>query len=285
MQKAEFKLSLISKSIFDQPLNSFEFKNNSTYKKPNFHTVEEHQPNNNHELSFLIDASKFYSILCPSLSSRLICKVANLTSEIDQTKSYSEFFSGKICPKCFSAYLIGANSKLDVKSVKGNSKKRLKNKILKQCKITDSQLTNCSLKYLFITCNFCSFIFKKPYWEKKIKIANKSKDLKDNYKNKSNDILDYSNYILGASNEGIQSNNYNKDTCKTSIQKNKKTSINRNLRFFNTRNQRAGSIPLETKNSKANFVKSTQSSTDREDERINHTLKGNSFYDILSMLE
>ncbi|KAH8584310.1 tRNA delta-isopentenylpyrophosphate transferase [Cryptosporidium sp. chipmunk genotype I] len=286
MQQIHSKLSIISKSINNNSPNSFEFNYSSNFQKPNFQVIEERKSNNNHELEFLIDASKFYSLICPALSSRLICKVANLTSEIGQTKSYSEFFSGKICPRCFSVYIMGINCKLKVKPIKGITRKRSKKKLLKLSKISSQNFQNYSFKHIFISCKFCKFSFKKLYWEKRINNVNKSETLNNtkNRKHKNEDILDYSNFILSNANTSIQ-NQTHQNSKKSGHSQNRNYTNNKNPRFFNTKTQKAGSIPLEKKNSNYDIANLTELSEDTKNEQTDKSSKGNSFYDIFSYIE
>ncbi|OII73147.1 uncharacterized protein cubi_02378 [Cryptosporidium ubiquitum] len=287
MQQIQSKLSIISKAINNKSLNSYEFSGNSNFKKPNFQVVEEGRSNNNHELEFLINASKFYNLICPSLSSRLICKVANLTSEIDQTKSYSDFFSGKICPKCFSVYLIGINCKLEVKAIKGIFRKKFKKKLLKQSKISSQQFSNYSFKNILIRCEVCNFIFNKVYWEKRAKNVKKSETINNiqNNKNKTEDILDYSNYILSIANTNIQ-NEIHQGSKKSENSHNKpSTNFKKNQRFFTSKTHEAGSLPKGKKNSIVDFAITNQINKDKKNEQTSQSSQGNSFYDILSMLE
>lgn len=288
MQQVQSRLSIIAKAISNKPLNSFEFNGNRSFNGPNFQTVEEHLSSSIHELEFLVSASKLYCLLCPSLSSRLTCKVANLTSEIDQTKSYSEFFSGKICPKCFSVYLMGVNCRLDVSPIKGLSKRRLKNKMLKQSKVAISQFTNYSFKHVSITCSVCRFTFKRLYWEKKTKNTNNSNRPSNAHGNKvqAGDTLNYSKYIVNASNTDIQ-NNYRQDhQKKESPQDSSKHNINRNSRFFKKTLMAGYSAPHEAKNLKSDTATkaAAPANEDEKNKQDSPSLKGNSFYEILSML-
>ncbi|TRY51223.1 RNAse P Rpr2/Rpp21 subunit [Cryptosporidium tyzzeri] len=285
MQQIQSKLSIISKSLNSKFLNSFEFNNNYNSQNPKFQIIEEQKSGNNSELEFLIDASKFYSLICPSLSSRLICKVANLTSEISQTKSYSDYFSGKICPKCFSVYLIGINCKLEVKPIKGIIRKRLKKKLIKLSKISSQNFQNYSFKNVLISCKLCKFSFKKPYWEKKIKNTNRHEPLNDtqNNKNKVEDILNYSNFILSNTDTNIQ-DRCHQNSNKSGNSQNGNPNTNKNHRFFN-KTQKAGSMLQEKKNSHVDITNLTELNKDIKSEQSSQYTQGNSFYDILSMLE
>lgn len=280
MQEIESRLSIISKTLKNESLNSFEL-NLNLKEKQTFKAIKDKSDNTDHELNFLINSWKLYSLICPSLSSHLLFKIANLTSEIRQSKTYDDFFSGKICPKCFSTYFVGINCQLFVKSIRGKIKHKIKNTLKKVHKLSDEQVKNYNFKRIEIKCKLCKFIYNKIFWDKKRRrnvqedhISKKSLEVNSN--SNMSEILKYSNYIVQSTNLNSDNNqilNKEKKSCKIS-------SNLHNTRFFSKNDSKAG-------------IKVVKNNCDIPNQEIKYTIKketktdstsSNSFYDILSKL-
>ncbi|KAF7457045.1 RNAse P Rpr2/Rpp21 subunit [Cryptosporidium felis] len=284
MERVQSKLSLISRIMNNKLPNSFEFDFTNHSRKSNFQAISYQPKKHTGELEFLIDASKLYCSVCPGLASRLICKIVNLTSEIEHTKTHHEFFSGKICPKCFSVFLLGINCKLSTKSITGRIRKKLKVKLIKLSKLNKDQFPKYTFKNVTISCNICGFNNNHYFWEKKRNKTERNTTVM--VKDELETILEYSNYILNNTNSESQHRSPQVCNRKSSIKK-KYNNSNQNLRFYE-KAMEAGKATKEKCNSgilvepKVNTIEGSNSN--KNTERFNTSNKGNSFYDILSML-
>ncbi|KAH8739364.1 hypothetical protein FG386_000336 [Cryptosporidium ryanae] len=307
MQVIESKLLAFSRTLKNEdPTENFIF--NSCKKRKNCKLVtvlqDEEKTKNVLELEFLVNASTLYLNTCPSLASRFNCKIANLIDEIKKSKAYCNFFSGKICPKCFSTYIIGKNCKLSLRGLNKVARNRAIRDLKEKSSLSEEKLVKNTFKKLYINCHVCDYTYSMFFFDKKPK-PTKSKLKKDDKTYLcSNPFINYSNNLLTNTNVVLGSTNYVQNIPKewTKI----KTDMGKNnIRFFKTNNKQKAVIQEIKKNNQVSFdnrkiekEKSTEKKQSAEGVKI-ETLTGNkvefrvlggekeegrSFYDILSSL-
>ncbi|KAH7649572.1 hypothetical protein FG379_001198 [Cryptosporidium bovis] len=249
MQVIESKLSAFSRMLKNEdPVNNFILNSGGKKNSCKLVTVVEDNEKNNNiaELDFLISASTLYLDICPSLASRFNCKIANLTDEIRKSKTYNSFFSGRICPKCFSTYIVGKNCKLSIKSLNGIERRKAIKEHKGEFNTSEGGLANNTFKKLCINCYICNYTYSKFFFDKKPK--SKKNIVKESKTNTYIDsLINYSNNLLMNKNTDL----YNYD-CKLGAS-GKQTTIkanrnDNNIRFFRTNKRQKAANTVTNRN-------------------------------------
>ncbi|KAL7068537.1 RNAse P Rpr2/Rpp21 subunit domain-containing protein [Cryptosporidium serpentis] len=113
---------------------------------------------NNIHIAYLVNIIKLYCNISSSLASRFVCLLLERIEEIENTKLYKNFFSKKICRKCYSVFLPGINSNFKISPINNKLNRKLKKKIIRDINYeNDNVKFNCKcIKKISILCKNCN---------------------------------------------------------------------------------------------------------------------------------